>query len=135
MLNPDRPAIWIPATVEEIIEAMLDYHRTKREIDRINQEKTLAAWAAKNFKPDPSQVMTTTVYDEIKKEYEIFTSGELNHPAFSSSSEQDGVTGINARGDGRQAVRFNSACWDRSLPVAAVQFISLQYFRRTGRSL
>lgn len=77
MLNPNRPDIWIPATVKEIMEAMLDYHRIKREIDRINQEKTLVAWAAKNFKPDPSRVMTATAYDEIKKEYEKFTADDL----------------------------------------------------------
>jgi hypothetical protein len=44
VFNPDRPDILIPATVKERMEAMLDYHRIKREIDRINQEKVLAAW-------------------------------------------------------------------------------------------
>ncbi|MGB5264574.1 MAG: hypothetical protein WBN28_13325 [Lutimonas sp.] len=135
VFNPDRPEFWIPVTVKEIMEAKLEYYKVKKEIDRVNQEKMLAAWAKMNFTPDPGQVPTTTVYDEIKKEYENFTDEELNRPAFLGSGEQYGVSGINARGDGVAVVRFNPECWDRSLPVSSVQFMTLRYRSATAQEL
>lgn len=135
VFNPDSPEIWIPVTVKEIMEARLEYYKVKKEIDRVIQEKMLATWAKMNFTPDPGQVPATTVYDEIKKEYENFTDEELNSPAFSGSGEQYGVSGINARGDGVAVVRFNQECWDRSLPVTAVQFMTLQYRSATIQEL
>ena len=127
VFNPDRSEFWIPVTVKEIMEAKLEYYKVKKEIDRVVQEKMLEVWAKMNFTPDPGQVPTTTVYDEIKKEYESFSAEELNSPAFYGSGEQYGVSGINARGDGVAVVRFNTESWDRSLPAAAVQFMSLRY--------
>lgn len=131
VFNPNRPNIWISVTVREIMEAKLAYCRVKQEIDSINYEKTLAAWAKLNFKPD--QVMRPNLYDVIKKEFENFTTEELIRPAYSSS--QSGISTINVRGEGRQVVKFNPACWDRSLPVTAVQFMSLEYRPATEMEL
>jgi hypothetical protein len=63
----------------------------------------------------------------IKKEYNTFTASELDLPAFSGSIEDTGISMINARGYGRPVVRYNPACWDRSLPASTIQFMSLQY--------
>ncbi len=135
IFNPDRPDIWIPVTVKEIMEARLAYYRIKQEIDSINQVKTLAAWAKMNFKPEPGQIPATSVYKEIKREYENLSAEELNHPAFSGSDGQSGISMINARGDGRAVVRFNLACWDRTLPATAVQYMSLEYRPATASQL
>jgi len=127
VFNPDRPDIWIPVTVKEIMEAKLAYYKVKQEIDSINYEKMLAGWAKMNFTPDPSQSMRPSLYNVIKKEFENFTAEELSLPAYSGVSEESGISTINARGEGRAVVKFNPACWDRSLPVTAVQYMSWQY--------
>jgi hypothetical protein len=123
VFNPDRPDIWIPVTVKEIMEAKLAYYKVKQEIDSIKFEKALVEWAKLNFKPD--QVMRPNIYDIIRKEFENFTADELDLPAY--SSPQSGISTINARGEGRAVVRFNPASWDRTLPLTAVQFMSLEY--------
>lgn len=127
VFKPVRPDIWIPVTVKEIRNAKLAYYRVKQEIDSINYEKILDEWAKLNFKPD--QVMRPNQYNEMKKEFENFTADELNRPAYSSS--QSGISTINVRGEGRPAMKFNSACWDRTLPATAVQFISMEYWPET----
>jgi hypothetical protein len=129
--NPDRPDIWIPVTVKEIMDTKLAYYRVKQEIDSINYEKTLVKWAKLNFKPN--QIMRPNQYDLMKKEYGNFTDEELNHPAYSDA--QSGISTINARGEGRQVVRFNHACRDNTLPETAVQFISLEYRPATNVQL
>jgi hypothetical protein len=63
----------------------------------------------------------------IKKEFENFTAEELSLPAYSGANEESGISKINVRGDGRAVVRFNPSCWDRSLPVTAVQYMSWRY--------
>lgn len=133
VVNPDQPEIWIPVTVKEIMEAKLDYYKVKKEIDRINMEKNLEAWTKMNFKPDPGQLPTTTVYDEIKKEFENFTAEELGSPAYSCAD--CGISMINARSEGRAVVRFNPVCWDRTLPSTAVQFISMNYRPATNEEM
>lgn len=131
VFNPDRPDIWIPVSVKEIMEAKLAYYKIKQEIDSINYEKTLAEWAKLNYKPD--QILRPVIYDLIKKEFENFTAYELSLPAYSSA--QDGISMINAHGEGRPVVRFNTACWDRTLPATAVQYLSLEYKPRTRADL
>ncbi len=121
--NPDRPDIWIQVTVKEIMSAKLAYYKIRQEIDSINYEKTLAEWAKLNFNPD--QVMRPDLYNRMNKEFEAFTSEQLSQPAY--SSPQSGISTINANGEGRAVVRFNPACWDRTLPLTDVQFISLEY--------
>ncbi len=135
VFNPDRPEIWIPVTVREIMEVKLAYYKVKHEIDSIIYEKMVAEWAKMNFNPDPEHTMRPQLYQRIKQEYENFTAEELNSPAYSCSSEECGISTINARGDGRAVARFNPACWDRSLPVTAVQFMSLEYRPATEQEL
>ncbi|NEW81949.1 MAG: hypothetical protein GZ094_06255 [Mariniphaga sp.] len=127
VFNPNRPPFWIPVTVKEIMEVKLAYYKVKHEIDSINYEKMLASWAKMNFNPDPEHTMRPQLYQMIKQEFENFTTEELNSPAYSDASDENGISSINAQGNGRAVVRFNPDCWDRSLPVTAVQFMSLQY--------
>ena len=87
----------------------------------------VAGWAKMNFNPDPDRTMQPKLYQAIKKEYENFTTEELSLPAYSGANQESGISTINTRGDGRAVVKFNPASWDRSLPAAAVQYITLQY--------
>ncbi len=124
VFNPDRPWIWKPVTVREIMEAELAYYKVKKEIDSINYQKTMEQWAKLNLTPPATS--TTSVYDLLIKEYQAFSPEELNKPAFSGS--QDGsISGIRADGEGSPVMKFNPECWDRTLPPTAVQFISLEY--------
>lgn len=131
VFNPHRPDIWIPVTVKEIMEAKLAYYKVKQEIDSINYEKTLAQWAKLNFKPD--QVMRPNQYDLMKKEFENFSAEDLNRAAYSSS--QSGISTINARGEGKQVMKFNPDCWDQTLPATSVQFVSIEYWPATTAEL
>lgn len=135
VFNPDMPEIWIPVTVKEIMEVKLAYYKVKHEIDSINYEKMVAGWAKLNFNPDPDRTMRPRLYQTIKLEYENFTAEELNLPAWSCASEECGISTINSRGEGRAVVKFNPACWDRSLPVTAVQYLSWQYRPETEEEL
>lgn len=127
VFNPDRPDIWIPVTVKEIMEVKLAYYKVKHEIDSINYEKMVASWAKMNFNPDPEHTMRPQLYQRIQQEYENFTTEELSLPAYSGANEESGISKINARSEGRAVVKFNPACWDRSLPAAAVQYMSWRY--------
>jgi len=127
IFNPERPEIWIPVTVKEMMETKLAYYKVKHEIDSINYEKMVAGWAKMNFNPDPDHTMRPMLYYVIKKEFESFTAEELSLPAFSGASEESGISTINVCGEGRAVVKFNPACWDRSLPATAVQYMSWQY--------
>jgi hypothetical protein len=131
VFNPDRPDIWIPVTVKEIMEAKLAYYKVKQEIDSIKYEKALVEWAKMNFKPD--KVNGQNIYQLIKKEFENFAADELKLPAFSDS--QSGISTINAHGEGLPVVRFNPNCWNRSLSSSAVQFLSMEYKPRTKEEM
>jgi hypothetical protein len=131
VFNPDRPDIWIPVTVKEIMEAKLAYYKVKQEIDSINYEKTLAQWAKLNFKPD--RAMRPNQYDLMKNEFGNIAAADLNRAAYSSS--QSGISTINVRGEGRPVMKFNPLCWDRTLPVTSVQFISIEYWPATTAEL
>ena len=135
VFNPERPEIWIPVTVKEIMETKLAYYKVKHEIDSINYEKMVAGWAKMNFNPDPDHTMKPRLYQVIKLEYESFTADELKLPAFASPGEESGISGINARGEGRAVVKFNPDCWDRSLPVTTVQYMSWDYRPETELEL
>ncbi|NMD02751.1 MAG: hypothetical protein GYA71_05715 [Bacteroidales bacterium] len=124
VFNPDRPWIWKPVTVREIVDAELAYYRVKKEIDSINYQKTLEKWAKLNFKPP--EMANTSVYDVLKKEYSALSSEELNKPASVSRDDGD-ISGIRADGVGMPVMRFNPDCWDRALPPTAIQFISFEY--------
>jgi len=49
----------------------------------------------------------------------------LNAPAYSGGD--DPVVKVNGKKDGLQIMRFNKDYWDRSLPVSAIQFITMWY--------
>ena len=135
VFNPERPDIWVPVTVKEIMEVKLAYYKVKHEIDSINYKKMVAEWAKMNFNPDPEHAMRPRMYQIIKKEFENFTAEELSMSAYSCPTEECGISTINARGEGRAVVRFNPACWDRSLPVTFVQFMTLEYRPATAQEL
>ena len=131
IFNPDRPDIWIPVTVREIMQVKLAYYKVEQEIDSIRYVNALAEWAKLNIKTDPN--MRPQIYDIIQKEYKSFSAEELNLPAFTSA--QSGISSINAHGEGNPVARFNAASWDRTLPATAVQFISLEYKPRAKEEL
>jgi hypothetical protein len=135
IFNPERPEIWIPVTVKEIMETKMAYYKVKHEIDSINYEKMVAGWAKMNFNPDPDHTMRPRLYNVIKQEYENFTAEELKLPAFASAGEESGISGINSRGEGRAVVKFNPDCWDRSLPLTTVQYMSWDYRPETELEL
>lgn len=135
IFNPERPEIWIPVTVKEIMEIKLAYYKVKHEIDSINYEKMVAGWAKMNFNPDPDHTMKPRLYQVIKQEFENFSADELKLPAFASAGEESGISGINARGEGRAVVKFNPDCWDRSLPETTVQYMSWDYRPETELEL
>jgi len=132
IFNPDRPDFWIPVTVKDIMEAKLAYYKVKKEIDDANDARAVQDWAKLGFVPASS--FKVSVYDAIKKEYENFTSEELNSRAYCSSGDES-ISCINARGEGWPVMRFNPECWDRTISQAAVQFVSMAYQPRSEAEL
>jgi len=132
VFNPNRPWIWKPVTVSEIMEAKLAYYKEKQAIDSVNYEKSLEQMAKLNFKPE--KTIRPMLYDLMKKEYESFPKEDLEKAAFSSPSDEN-ISGINATGEGRPVMKFNPECWDHTLPVTTVQFISLVYKPQTELEL
>lgn len=65
------------------------------------------------------------MYDFIKVLIDKMSEGELNAPAFNQSD--DGILKVNGNGDGPQYMRFNPNYWDKSLPPAAIQFLTFYY--------
>jgi hypothetical protein len=131
VFNPDRPEFWIPVTVKEIMEARLAYYKIKQEIDLIRWNTNLKEWAKMGYTPNESS--KPCLYDLIKKEFDAMTPLKLNSWAYSSG--EDGISGINAESKGNQVMKFNSECWDRTLPKAAVQFIYIQYTQPSEEEL
>ena len=125
--NPNRPEFWLPVTVNEVMEAMLNYWKIRKEVDAISYAKKIAEAAKLGMKIDPVDKQAT-VYDLIAKEYSAFTPDELKSWAHTST---DPISGISAHMDGNKIMKFNPECWDRSLPKEAVQFISIEYKPRS----
>ena len=132
VFNPNRPDFWVPVTVKEIMEANLAYYKVRKEIDEASDAKAVKEWEKLGFVPPGS--FKVSVYDAIKKEYENFTSEELNSRAYYSSGDGS-ISCINANGEGWPVMRFNSECWDRTLPPSAVQFVSIAYQQRSEADL
>jgi hypothetical protein len=131
IFNPDQPEFWQPVTVKEIMEAKLAYYKIKQEIDIIQWNKSLSEWAKIGFKPDEANKPCS--YNIIKKEFDAFTPEELNKWAYSSN--EDGVSMINAEGRGSPVMKFNPECWDRRLPKSAVQFIYMEFAQPSEEEL
>jgi hypothetical protein len=132
VFNPDRPDFWVPVTVKEVMEAKLAYYKVKKEIDDANDARAVQEWAKLGFVQASS--FKVSVYDAIKKEYENFTSEELNSRAYYSSGDGT-ISCINANEKGWPVMRFNPECWDCSLPQSAVQFVSMPYQPRSETDL
>ena len=122
--DPDRAEIFTSATVKEIMTALLNYYKIRKEMDGIKYQKAIKEMAEKGMKlnQDNNQMY---VYDLIAKEYAIFTPAELNKKAFINAG--DGISGINCNGIGNMVVKFNPDCWDLNLAKSAVQFVSMDY--------
>ncbi|MBN1907142.1 MAG: hypothetical protein JW927_18830 [Deltaproteobacteria bacterium] len=99
VFNPERPPMWLPVTVREVVTAKLEF-----------------------YKADPEN---KGLYDFIKPLVDKMSEDELNAPACYGSD--DGILKVNGKGDGLQMMRFNREYWDRTLPPSAVQFIVMRY--------
>ena len=51
------------------------------------------------------------------------------------NNPQSGISKINTHGEGNAVMKINPACWDITLPVTAVQFISFEYRPATKEEL
>jgi len=51
------------------------------------------------------------------------------------NNPQSGISTINTREEGNAVMKFNPACWDRTLPATPVQFIFLEYRPATKAEL
>ena len=93
-------------------------------MDAAKMDKVKAEATKMGIKMDDNS-SDNSVYDIIVKEFEGFTAEELKSQAYRSSD--DGISGINARGNGTKIIKFNPESWDRTLPKMAIQFISMKY--------
>jgi len=67
----------------------------------------------------------TFMTDFIKPLIAKMSDEELKAPAFNES--EDGILHVNGRGEGLQYMRFNPDYWDKTLPVSAIQFLTIHY--------
>jgi len=70
--------------------------------------------------------MGQLLLDELKKELAELSEEELNAPAYQGEDKHI-VLNANGRMQGLQIMRFNKDYWDRTLPAASVQFMTLWY--------
>lgn len=101
VFNPARPSYWLPVTVKEMADAHLAYYSLiqKIEIDRM-------------------------LLNQLKQEIAELSPEELAAPAY-AGHESHFVLKVNGNKQGYQIMRFNPAYWDRSLPISAIQFMTL----------
>jgi hypothetical protein len=122
--NPGRPSPEIAATVGEVTRTILNYYRIRKESDKYTMKRVLEK-LPDEMKKVYSQNQQISVYDVINKEFENLSPQDMDKPAYLDS--QDGVYGINSKGNGFPMVKYNPACWDRNLPTTSVQFVSMKY--------
>jgi hypothetical protein len=101
--KPDRPPFWVPVTLREYAEMTLSYYTLFKNKD-----------------------MGQLLLDELKKELAGLSEEELNAPAC-QGEDKHFVINANGRMQGLQIMRFNKDYWDRTLPAASVQFMTLWY--------
>ena len=99
--NPDRPPYWLPVTVREVYEPLMEY------------------WAAY---PDGIQSEFTLKF--LRQEWDSFTEEERNGPAYSMGKGALARVGNDPKS--AAIMKLNAAYWDRSLPKSAIQLISFQ---------
>lgn len=122
--DPNQPSPWVPVTVGEVTRALLDYYKIRKASDEYRLKKTLEKLPEdmKKMYIDGAKV---SVYDLILKEFESLSPDDMIKPAFTGSG--DGFYNFNTHGDGKPVVKYNSGCWNKSLPRTSVQFVSIKY--------
>ena len=66
----------------------------------------------------------TTVYISSFM-FNLLSSLDTDDPEY--NEYKNAISGINSDGQGNQVVRYNSECWEKSLPRTALQFVSIKY--------
>lgn len=99
VFNPNRPDYWIPVTVKEVMQDMMNYWK---------------------IKPGDKEVS-----NYFESAYNKMSGDELNSPAYFGS--EDAIIDVWGKPEGLQIMRFNPEYWDRSLPPSAIQFMTFWY--------
>jgi hypothetical protein len=97
VFNPDRPDYWIPVTVKEVLQYMMNYWK---------------------IKPGDKEV-----YNYFETAYNKMSEDELNSPAYFGSD--DAIIDVWGKPEGLQIMRFNPEYWNRNLPRSAIQYITM----------
>ncbi|NVO21086.1 MAG: hypothetical protein HXX13_15395 [Bacteroidetes bacterium] len=103
--DPNRPDYWIPVTVEEAFNSAREFSA--------KEEDQVAAAYTKQF---------------LDSEYAEFSAGDLKKPAFFGGNlSRVGVSPGMGEQDSifPRIMKVNPAYWNRNLPKAAIQFITL----------
>jgi hypothetical protein len=97
IFNPNRPDYWIPVTVKEVMQDMMNYWK---------------------IKPGDKEV-----YNYFEAAFSKMSEDELNSPAYFGS--EDAIIDVWGKPEGLQIMRFNPEYWDRNLPRSAVQYFTM----------
>lgn len=97
VFNPNRPDYWVPVTVKEVMQDMMNYWK---------------------IKPGDKEV-----YNYFESAYNKMSEDELNSPAYFGSD--DAIIDVWGKPEGLQIKRFNPEYWDKNLPRSAVQYITM----------
>jgi hypothetical protein len=97
VFNPNRPDYWIPVTVKEVIQEMMNYWK---------------------IKPGDKEV-----YNYFEEAYSKMSEDELNSPAYFGSD--DAIIDVWGKPEGLKIMRFNPEYWNRNLPRSAIQYITM----------
>jgi hypothetical protein len=122
--NPFRPSPWIAVTVGEVTKTILNYYKIRKASDEYKMKKVIEK-LPDEMKQIYIQNQQLSVFDLIKKQFENLSPQDMEKPAFLDS--QDGIYGINSKGNGHPVVKNNPDCWNQNLPSTAVQFVSMKY--------
>lgn len=97
VFNPNRPDYWIPVTVKEVLQDMMNYWK---------------------IKPGDKEV-----YNYFEAAYNKMSEDELNSPAYFGSD--DAIIDVWGKPEGLKIMRFNPEYWNKNLPRSAVQFMTM----------
>lgn len=99
VFNPERPAYWLPVTLNELAAMYLEYY---------------------------TSIKDEFILPHLKKEIAEYTDEELNAPAY-IGHDSHFVLRANGKGEGLQFMRFNPEYWDRNLPTSDIQLMTFWY--------
>ncbi|MEI6678838.1 MAG: hypothetical protein WCL21_09540 [Mariniphaga sp.] len=97
VFNPNRPDYWIPVTVKEVIQEMMNYWK---------------------IKPGDKEV-----YNYFEAAYNKMSEEELNSQAYFGSD--DAIIDVWGKPEGLKIMRFNPEYWNRNIPRSAIQYITM----------